>query len=223
MKRAAHSHGSNASSSRKKTGAQHGDVQVHRPLTPSRLDKNKLTTRPPACIVSHVLQSEPTIRIVLVACRLSNYLRQLDQAPTLPLFDFWLSSLRRALDEDPFWGPSHWEDIEIRASSLEKGIQELIRQCCELAELVVKTGNGSLAKADTSIPYHKLSVKSPEVRPSKIAKRQLDLAQEEQSWTERIILGCWTSLRADAAKARRLGSVSRPTLLVPLRARSLTS
>ncbi|MCJ1304558.1 hypothetical protein MMC08_007371 [Hypocenomyce scalaris] len=177
----------------------------------------------PACIVTHVLQSEPTIRIVLVGCRLSNYLRQPDQAPTLPLFDFWLSSLRRALDEDPFWGPSHWEDIEVRASSLEKGIQELIRQCCELAELVVKTGNGSLAKADTSIPYHNLSVKSPEVRPSKMAKRQQDLAQEEQSWMQRIILGCWTTLMADAAKARRVGSVSRPTLLVPLRARSLTS
>lgn len=76
--------------------------------------------RSTACVVEHVLQAEPTIRIVLTACRLAESLRRASETPDiLPVFDFWLSSLRTALDEDPFWGPAFWKDLKSRGQCME--------------------------------------------------------------------------------------------------------
>ncbi|KAI9767840.1 MAG: hypothetical protein M1835_006987 [Candelina submexicana] len=92
----------------------------------------------PACIVHYVLQSEPTVRLVLVAARLSQHLGQVSHpnSPCLPTFTFWLGSLRTALTNDPFWGPDHFDDIEPRARYLEDGIQDLIAQCCTLESIL---------------------------------------------------------------------------------------
>jgi len=74
-------------------------------------------------MVAYILEAEPSIRIVLTACRLSQSLRRANHTPaTLPIFDFWLASLRAALDNDSFWGATFWKDLELRASGLENGI-----------------------------------------------------------------------------------------------------
>lgn len=78
--------------------------------------------------------------MVLVACRLSQSLRQ-PHDNSIPVMDFWLSTLQRAMDEDPFWGPGFWEDIEARAFSLVKGIQQLVQQCHKLGGLLSSNGN----------------------------------------------------------------------------------
>ncbi|MCJ1432401.1 hypothetical protein MMC27_001757 [Xylographa pallens] len=93
----------------------------------------------PACVVTHVLHSEPTIRLILAACRLSRSLRKQSKEHGYPLFDFWRSSLRKVVDRDPFWGPTQAKGIEERAEQLEWGIQELILQCHELSDMVQST------------------------------------------------------------------------------------
>ncbi|KAL6239959.1 hypothetical protein BDW75DRAFT_226687 [Aspergillus navahoensis] len=95
-----------------------------------------LTERCPACIVLHVLHSEPTIRFVAVACLLSGDLLNpglvnSNSNRRLPNFDFWLEALETAVSEDPFWGPGCWPDIEYRACSLIQGIQMLRLQCMQ--------------------------------------------------------------------------------------------
>ncbi|KAL4998312.1 hypothetical protein BDV10DRAFT_194447 [Aspergillus recurvatus] len=95
-----------------------------------------LTERCPACIVLHVLHSEPTIRFVAVACLLSGDLLNpglvnSNSNRRLPNFEFWLEALETAVSEDPFWGPGCWPDIEYRACSLIQGIQLLRLQCMQ--------------------------------------------------------------------------------------------
>ncbi|KAL4965931.1 uncharacterized protein BDV14DRAFT_189236 [Aspergillus stella-maris] len=96
-----------------------------------------LTERCPACIVLHVLHSEPTIRFVAVACLLSDELLNpglLSSGRRMPKFDFWMEALETAVSEDPFWGPNCWPDIEVRACSLIEGIQVLALQCLDFQE-----------------------------------------------------------------------------------------
>ncbi|GES61873.1 hypothetical protein ATEIFO6365_0011039000 [Aspergillus terreus] len=94
-----------------------------------------LTERCPACIVLHVLHSEPTIRFVAVACLLSDHLQGvelLNGKRRLPSFDFWLEALETAVREDEFWGDDFWPDIEYRACILTDGVKQLVLQCLEL-------------------------------------------------------------------------------------------
>ncbi|KAL9604735.1 MAG: hypothetical protein Q9179_001743 [Wetmoreana sp. 5 TL-2023] len=161
-----------------------------------------LTRGCPGCIVSYALQAEPTIRMVLVACRLSASLRQQPNTSHLPMFDFWSQAMKKALDEDPFWGPGLWKDFEARAKALEKGIEELVRQCIELAPLAATASQDD--ESPTSSPKHTFLQDSrapPHGQPN---------------WVPNIISGCWTTLLADAAEAKRvaspMGIISRPAL-----------
>lgn len=162
----------------------------------------------PACVVSHVLETEPTIRIIVTACGLASSLRRAnDPTPgegpsSLPVFDFWLSSLRTALDEDPFWGPNIWKELEPRASNLENGIHQMVRQCIEFEEMqatkiVRQTEVAPIsASAGTAVlPVNFGTHRSDGKRPVFIS--------EETSWMQKIVLGCWTSLLADAANVGR--------------------
>lgn len=91
--------------------------------------------------------------MVLVACRLSHSLRQ-PNGDSSPVLDFWLSTLQRAMDEDPFWGPGFWEDIEAKACALVKGIQQLMQQCRKLGSLLSSNGNlQSSSNLSTSVAY----------------------------------------------------------------------
>ena len=174
-----------------------------------------------ACVVSYVLEAEPTIRLVLVACRLSQSPRQPNQGPDLPMFDFWPRSLRNALDNDPFWGPGFWKDTEGRASMLEKGIQQLVQQCYELGDVISQTDEVPRSLKSSRLPYQ--PSKPTKLRASKLAERQMALTEEEGSWMQKIVLGCWTTLLADAAKARRTASSTKSSMQPLLKVRSLTS
>ncbi|KAL8651345.1 MAG: hypothetical protein Q9210_003312 [Variospora velana] len=146
-----------------------------------------LTKGCPGCVVSYMVQAEPTIRMILVACRLSSSLRQQRTTSHLPIFDFWSHVMKKVLDEDPFWGPALWKDFEGRAVALENGIEELVQQCVELA--------ASAAEADDSPPN------SPTQHSRKAAPHSL--AQEQRHCIPGIIAGCWSTLLADAAEANR--------------------
>ncbi|KAL8721620.1 MAG: hypothetical protein Q9225_001744 [Loekoesia sp. 1 TL-2023] len=163
----------------------------------------------PGCIVSYALQAEPTIRMILVACRLSSSLRQQRNTSHLPVFDFWSDVMKKALNEDPFWGPGLWKDFKTRAAALETGIEELVRQCIELAPAAA-----SAAQADDSPPTSPKHVfhKAPH-HPS---------TQDQTQWVPSIVSGCWTTLLADAAEAKRI-EASPGTSLRPVLSRWSTS
>ena len=140
-----------------------------------------------------------------MACRLSRSLRKPKVGRKLPLFDFWRASLRRALDSDPFWGPTYSKDIEERAAKLESGIQQLIRQCCELSE-AVSSRDGEIEALTPSAcftPYH-AHYDQPSIKRASSSDTQAKIpAQEEQIWMEKIVIGCWTTLMADASHAAK--------------------
>ena len=171
--------------------------------------------------MSYVLEAEPTIRLVLVACRLSQSLRRRNQGPDLPMFDFWSKSLRNALDNDPFWGPGFWKDIESRVSMLENGIQQLVQQCYELGDMGFDTDEVPRSPNSRRMPYQ--PSKPTKLRASRLAEKQFALTEEEDSWMQKIVLGCWTTLLADAANARRTVSSTKPSTQPLLKTRSLTS
>lgn len=182
-----------------------------------------LTRGCPACVVTYVLHSEPTIRLVLAACRLSRSLRKQPTEHSLPLFDFWRSTLRKVLDRDPFWGPSQAKGIEDRAEHLEQSIQELIRQCHELSEVVPSHDQDTKSARMVACPTH-YHIHTDELtrRPSTIFSKRKSrlLGQEEQEWMRKIVVGCRATLLADTAEANT--TCSKQDGPVELR-RSLTS
>jgi hypothetical protein len=169
-------------------------------------------------VVLKVLHSEPFIRIVVASCRLSAHLRDMLQGPDqpnntsppttspLPDFAFWLSAVHTAVSEDDFWGLHFWEDIESRATDLELGVKDLIRQCCAICSpkhqrravtLSNLTPNNTNVAAPTSPP-------PPQHRHSQpLVKKQLRLHDDEQLWMTRIIEACWLALVQEAAHGRR--------------------
>lgn len=212
--------GCTALSQKRRTGVLPEDVQVHEPLHSSTCMSSDW---PIACIVSKVLEAEPTIRVILVACHLASCLRQPHNIHNLPVLDFWLSSLQSALREDPFWGPDFLHHLESRAGALQKGIQSLVQQCLELEQLVRKEANTSNAPTVAPVKAHRYTPPKPtNLRTSKLADKQAVFAGEENSCIQKVVLGCWTTLLADATHARRKASVSR-VLMQASRARCLTS
>lgn len=171
---------------------------------PGKIALRSITSAPAdmskACVVSHVLEAEPTIRIIVTACRLASSLRRTGGPPPaedlgpIPVFDFWLSSLRIALDEDPFWGPNIWKELEPRASDLENGIHQMVRQCIEFEDL----------QATKNVRVPEVASVGAAVSPAKLGTYRPDgtrtvFASEESSWMQKIVLGCWTTLLTDAA------------------------
>lgn len=151
-------------------------------------------------MVSHVLQAEPTIRIALVAGRLSQSLRRTfgDGGP-IPALEFWSSSLREALDEDIFWGPIFWEDINARASWLEHGIQELVQQCVELESLVPGSKFGQSKSSMLGAFSYEGSVKSFKPQSPLIANTTTSTSHDGDNWMTRVLLASWNTVLADAA------------------------
>ena len=208
-----HSPGSTVSSQKRRIGVLPEDVQVH---SSSRPYQRKFAKTVAACVVSKVVEAEPTIRVILVACRLSSSVRQPNALPNLPVLDFWLSSLRNALNDDPFWGPDFLHHLESRAELLENGIRSLVQQCLELEELLGRASNPSKVANVAPVKAHRYT-------PAKLtALRNSKLADEGNNWMQKVVLGCWTTLLADAARARREASLSKGTLQ-GARARCLTS
>ena len=171
-----------------------------------------LTDQSKACVVSHVLEAEPTIRIIVTACRLATSLRRTSD-PTagkdpnpLPVFDFWLGSLRTALDRDPFWGPDIWRELEPRALNLENGIHQMVRQCIEFEEMqATKTHRQpevapiSAFAGDAELPA--------KLGTYRLVGKGMVFVSEESDWMQKIVLGCWTSILADTANVGRTPAI----------------
>lgn len=109
---------------------------------------------------------------------------------------------------------------------LEKGIQSLVQQCLELEELV--KGKPSAGPRGAFVALAKSAQRYAPKRPtglriSKVAEKQISMAAEEDGWMQRVVLGCWTTLLADAARARRKASVSKVVMQQPSRTHCLTS
>ncbi|KAL4748157.1 hypothetical protein BDW72DRAFT_205873 [Aspergillus terricola var. indicus] len=165
-----------------------------------------LTERCPACIVLHVLHSEPTIRFVAVACLLSGDLLNpglvnSNSSRRLPNFEFWLEALETAVSEDPFWGPGCWPDIEYRACSLIQGIQMLRLQCMQCLGF-----KGDRQSLQSTTPYkasfrfqRDLPQASPAPRPSDCLQLHLGNADEKQ----RSKLAANRCLQSRAERPRR--------------------
>ena len=182
----------------------------------------------PACVVLQVLHSEPFIRIVVASCRLSSHLGKplggaasSPPSPTssLPSFNFWEGSVRRAVADDEFWGLHFWEDIESRAQDLETGIRDLIRQGCEIKSMSPRQQLSSQRRAVT---FGAPSVTSPEVIQDP-AKQQLRLRKEEQAWLRQIDEACWAALVEEAATKRKNSTCSSRKHTGPSNHRHLTA
>ncbi|CAI7627473.1 unnamed protein product [Penicillium glandicola] len=142
-----------------------------------------LTARCPACIVQHVLHSEPTIRFVTVASQL---------AGARSGFQCWLNALETAVCEDPFWGDAFWPDIEERASRLTDGVQQLVHQCYELSATLdnpVRV-NPSLAKTPMPVYGSRSASCTIPLKPSSFARKQVRLTREEQRYRSSLMWNC---------------------------------
>ncbi|KAJ6021736.1 hypothetical protein N7540_007240 [Penicillium herquei] len=144
-----------------------------------------LTARCPACIVLHVLHSEPTIRFLTVAAQL---------AGSRSGFDCWLAALETAVCEDPFWGDSFWPEIEDRASRLTDGVQQLVRQCHELRTNLDSPTYETPSLAKTSVEYERPSC-TIAIKPSSFARKQVKLSREEQRYRSSLVWNAWNCSR----------------------------
>jgi hypothetical protein len=146
-----------------------------------------LTARCPACIVLHVLNSEPTIRLVTVAAQL---------AGPRSGFACWLAALETGVCEDPFWGDSFWPEIEERALRLTEGVQELVRQCHELrATLDSAACTPPVVKASAPVYERSTSTCTIALKPSSFARKQVRLSREEQCYRSSLTWNAWNCSR----------------------------
>ncbi|KAJ5439597.1 uncharacterized protein N7458_010595 [Penicillium daleae] len=168
-----------------------------------------LTARCPACIVLHVLHSEPTIRFVTVAALL---------AGPRSGFDCWLAALETAVREDPFWGDAFWPEIEDRAARLAEGVQQLVRQCHELRTTLDSStlATPTLVKASNTVCERSVSTCTIPGKPSSFARKQVRLSREEQRYRSSLV---WNSWNCSQEMRQPLGG-STPT---QSRRRSMTS
>ena len=113
--------------------------------------------------------------------------------------------------------------MESRAKLLEDGIQELVKQCAEIEKSIKKETNYSKADTVALAKAHRHAPTKPtNLRTSKLAEPQSSSPKDEGSWVQQIVLGCWTTLLADAARAKWKAS-SSSVVLQPSRARCRTS
>ncbi|EFR05026.1 hypothetical protein MGYG_08031 [Nannizzia gypsea CBS 118893] len=91
----------------------------------------------PACVVLHIFHSEPLIRIVSVACRVSNWMSHvglMEQGMRLPNFNFWLTALAKAVISDYFWGYDYWMETYDRSVYMDLSTRKLVYQCFEIRD-----------------------------------------------------------------------------------------
>ena len=129
------------------------------------------------------------------------------------------------MDEDAFWGPNIWKELEPRASNLERGIHQMVRQCIEFEEM---QATGTIRQSEvTPLPA---AVGAP-VLPAKFGtyrpecKREVFLG-DETGWMQKIVLGCWTTLLADAVNVGQTPGIAatlHPTAVTSALSRSISS
>ncbi|KMQ43110.1 hypothetical protein A7C99_6537 [Trichophyton rubrum] len=96
-----------------------------------------MTNGCPACVVLHIFHSEPLIRIVSVACRVSNWMSHvglMEPSMKLPNFNFWTQSLAKAVINDYFWGYNYWIETYDRSVYMDLSTRKLVYQCFEIRD-----------------------------------------------------------------------------------------
>ncbi|KAF2864319.1 hypothetical protein K470DRAFT_253985 [Piedraia hortae CBS 480.64] len=87
----------------------------------------------PACVVISVLNTESTLRMLYVACLLSNVHYPFTiEGPTLPSFFFYLERLRSAVMQTPRFDDNLLDMLQIRADQIVTSIEDLMLQALEL-------------------------------------------------------------------------------------------
>lgn len=180
----------------------------------------------PGCVVQHAIDGEYQIRMLLAACMLSDVQGPGPQnGPTLPSFDFLLDSLHQAMSEDELWGPDskYYDYIETKAQDLSFGMQDLMRQCEKLENLMTppqtpeenplpsfsyfSDRSGSLKTRSKTLYPILPAEPGMRVKRTKIAKVQAKMAKEEEAWLQSIIEAAWRTLN--------LGKTAIPSVELP--------
>ena len=110
-----------------------------------------------------------------------------------------------AMHEDSFWGPDLWHQINKRAARLESGIHELIRQCFQFEHLAAELP--PLGKACVAGRYPSRNLQRAQTSPV-TTKKQLPTGFQDAEM-RKLMLGCWTTLLADAGTLKRKPSTAR--------------
>ena len=163
-----------------------------------------LTKGCPACVVLKTLNDESFIRMLVAACRVSGYLRNLVQfqsvVATMSDTSFWLTAVRHAVIEDSFWGFQFWTKVEAQAINLELGIQELASQCLLLS---VKLACPPIApnKNDSGVaPFNR----AQGVQSGAKVRKEIEVKQEEEKWVKNVIGGCCSTFLMEAVRKGKL-------------------
>ena len=153
--------------------------------------------------------------MVITACRLASSVRHPDAAPPkIPIFDFWVTSLCRALREDTFYDRDSWKTFGDRATSLENGIYAMAQQCCELERMP----NPASGESDSTPPASPTASRRPKrLGTYRNINGKMTVVSEEDMWMQKIVLGCWTTLLADAKRQRSLGTAEKKDVDGPSR------
>lgn len=163
--------------------------------------------------------------MVITACRFaSSVRRRKGDTHNIPIFDFYVSSLCRALREDSFYSRDSWKSFGDRAQTLERGIYTMAQQCCELERMSNTTSSESKRTSPAS-PIGSGSIQT--LKTHRKINGKMTLVNDGYSWMQKIVLGCWTTLLADAQRhrglkaAERKGAVGLSGPLSAIRSRSL--
>ncbi|KKY18267.1 hypothetical protein UCDDS831_g06058 [Diplodia seriata] len=165
----------------------------------------------PACVVTSALSTEQHLRITFTALNLANESSYAGSpAQTLPSLPFFAEALRYAIDTDPFWEsyPGASSAFESSAQKLTVHIHALMEQCGEIEALVSdydatptesQMSSGLVKFQQRAQPvrapsgFLRMGAESrcPAVKPSRMAKRQQRMRQEEQMLLQQLVAQCW--------------------------------
>ncbi|KAF4301306.1 hypothetical protein GTA08_BOTSDO06792 [Botryosphaeria dothidea] len=164
----------------------------------------------PACVVSSTLSTEQHLRITFTALNLATESESRDSDQSLPSLPFFAEALRAAIDSDPFWEsyPGASTTFENSAHKLTQHIHALIDQCGEI-EALVADYDATPTDSQTSTQLVRFQQraqpvrapagflrfgaesKCPAVKPSRLARRQQRMRQEEQVLLQKLVAQCW--------------------------------
>jgi len=122
-----------------------------------------LTTGCPTCVVTHAMDSESSIRLLVSACLLSAAASAQNQSvsrrqsvpsdpnsfkATLPSFEFFIRSIDQAMADDDLWGPEYFTQVEPKSIALQNAMQDLMYQCTTAGSSTITT-TGSITSNQT--------------------------------------------------------------------------
>ncbi|KAK3065274.1 hypothetical protein LTS18_003148 [Coniosporium uncinatum] len=195
----------------------------------------------PACVVTHTLSTEPTIRAAITSALLSSThtppatpaeaadsdssdydLSQTSSNNDLSLPDLsvFLPAIENAVCSDGFWGPDFYAHLYEKSVKLHNSLYSLIEQCTELAVLVESSPNSPSSPLNDRISRTQTLTADGrgeagcKIKRSRFAKRQQKLEREEKELLARAVWQVWSAQAAPASeqmKTRENQRRRRPT------------